>query len=187
MIIKTTIRLTYNNNFIETSALKDGSQAINAINAINPFDSTGDVSADQLNPFDSTGIISAVQLNPFNGTGIVSADQATAAINPGASTDSVSTDQAIATINPVASIDSVSADQATAAINPVDSSGNVSADQLTNEGQQTFQDGTTSVYMHVDQTFDKVGLIKGYTRTITFPSAIFKPADPKNIKQIKVN
>lgn len=105
MIIKTTIRLTYNNNFIETSALKDGSQVINAINAINPFDS----------------------------------------------------------------------------------SGNVSADQLKNGGLQTFQDGKTSVYMHVDQTFDKVGLIKGYTRTITFPSAIFKPADPKNIKQIKVN
>lgn len=105
MIIKTTIRLAYNGNFIETSALKDGSQAINAINAINPFDN----------------------------------------------------------------------------------SGNVSADQLTNEGQQTFQDGTTSAYMHVDQNFFKAGLIKGYTRTITFPSAIFKPADPKNIKQIKVN
>lgn len=105
MIIKTTIRLAYNGNFIETSALKDGSQAINAINAINPFDS----------------------------------------------------------------------------------SGNVSADQLKNEGQQTFQDGTTSVYMHVDQNFFKAGLIKGYTQTITFPSAIFKPADPKNIKQIKVN
>lgn len=104
MIIKTTIRLTYNNNFIETSVLKDGSQAINAINAINPFDSSGDVSSDQLK----------------------------------------------------------------------------------NEGQQEFQDGT-SVHMHVDQTFDKVGLIKGYTRTITFPSAIVKPADPKNIKQIKVN
>lgn len=104
MIIKTTIRLTYNNNFIETSALKDGSQAINVINAINPFDSSGDVSADQLK----------------------------------------------------------------------------------NEGQQNFQDGT-SAYMHIDQSFDKVGLIKGYTRTITFPSAIFKPADPKNIKQIKVN
>lgn len=145
MIIKTTIRLTYDNNFIETSALKDGSQAINAINAINPFDSGGNVSADQLNPFDSTGIISAVQLNPFDGTGIVSAHQATSV------------------------------------------GGSVSADQLKNEGQQNFQDGTTSVYMHVDQTFDKVGLIKGYTRTITFPSAIFKPADPKNIKQIKVN
>lgn len=104
MIIKTTIRLTYNNNFIETSALKDGSQAINVINAINPFDSTGDVSADQLK----------------------------------------------------------------------------------NEGQQNFQDGT-GAYIHIDQTFDKVGLIKGYTRTITFPSVIFKPADPKNIKQIKVN
>lgn len=105
MIIKTTLRLTYHRTFIETSVLKDGSQAINAINAINPFDSSGDVSADQLK----------------------------------------------------------------------------------SGGQQTFQDGTTSVYMHVDQTFDKVGSIKGYTRTITFPIAIFKPADPKNIKQIKVN
>lgn len=105
MIIKTTLRLTYYRTFIETSVLKDGSQAINAMNAINPFDNSGDVSADQLK----------------------------------------------------------------------------------SGGQQTFQDGTTSVYMHVDQTFDKVGLIKGYTRTITFPSAIFKPADPKNIKQIKVN
>lgn len=105
MIIKTTLRLAYKHRFIETSVLKDGSQSINAINAINPFDSSGDVSADQLK----------------------------------------------------------------------------------NEGQQTFQDGTTSVYIHVDQTFDKVGLIKGYTRTITFPSVIFKPADPKNIKQIKVN
>lgn len=105
MIIKTTLRLTYYSTFIETSVLKDGSQAINAMNAINPFDS----------------------------------------------------------------------------------SGNVSADQLKSGGQQTFQDGKTSVYMYVDQTFDKVGLIKGYTRTVTFPSAIFKPADPKNIKQIKVN
>lgn len=105
MIIKTTLRLTYDNNFIETSVLKEGSQTINAINAINPFDT----------------------------------------------------------------------------------SGNVSADQLKNEGQQTFQDGTTSAYMYVDQTFDKAGLIKGYTRTITFPSVILKPADPKNIKQIKVN
>lgn len=105
MIIKTTIRLTYDNNFIETSVLKDGSQVINVINAINPFDNSGDVSVNQLK----------------------------------------------------------------------------------NEGQQNFQDGTTSVHMHVDQTFDKVGLIKGYTRTITFPSAIFNPADPKNIKQIKVN
>ena len=105
MIIKTTIRLAYNGNFIETSVLKDGSQAINAINAINPFDSRD----------------------------------------------------------------------------------NVSADQLKNEGQQNFQDGTTSAYMHVDQNFFYVGLIKGYTRTVTFPSAIFKPADPKNIKQIKVN
>lgn len=156
MIIKTTIRLTYNNKFIETSALKDGSQAINAINAINPFDSSGNVSADQLNPFDSTGIISAVQLNPFDGTGIVYAHQATAVG------------------------DSVSAEQATAV------GDSVSADQLKNEGQQNFQDGT-GTYIHVDQTFDKVGLIKGYTRTITFPSAIFKPADPKNIKQIKVN
>ena len=167
MIIKTTLRLTYNNKFIETSALKDGSQVINVINAINPFDSSGNVSADQLNPFDSTGIVSAVQLNPFDGTGIVSADQATAV-------GSVSADQAAA----VGSI--VSADQAAA----VGSS--VSADQLKNEGQQNFQDGT-SAYMHIDQSFDKVGLIKGYTRTITFPSAIFKPADPKNIKQIKVN
>lgn len=105
MIIKTTLRLTHDNNFIETSVLKDGAQAINAINSINPFDSSGDVSADKLK----------------------------------------------------------------------------------NEGQQNFQDGTTNVYMHVDQTFDNVGLIKGYTRTITFPSAIFNPADPKNIKQIKVN
>lgn len=105
MIIKTTLRLTYHNNFIETSVLKDGSQVINAINTINPFDNTG----------------------------------------------------------------------------------NVSADRLKNEGQQNFQDGTTSVHMHVDQTFDKVGLIKGYTRTVTFPSVILKPADPKNIKQIKVN
>lgn len=105
MIIKTTLRLKYYRTFIETSVLKDGSQAINAMNAINPFDS----------------------------------------------------------------------------------SGNVSADQLNGGGQQTFQDGKISVYMYVDQTFDKVGLIKGYTRTVTFPSAIFKPADPKNIKQIKVN
>lgn len=73
------------------------------------------------------------------------------------------------------------------AINPFDNSGSVSADQLKNEGQQTFQDGTNSVYMHVDQMYDEAVLIKGYTRTITFPSAIFKPADPKNIKQIKVN
>lgn len=105
MIIKTTLRLKYYRASIETSVLKDGAQAINAMNAINPFDSSGDVSADQLN----------------------------------------------------------------------------------SGGQQTFQDGRISVYMHVDQTFDKVGLIKGYTRTVTFPSAIFKPADPKNIKQIKVN
>ena len=162
MIIKMTIRLTYNNKFIETSALKDGSQVINVINAINPFDSSGNVSADQLNPFDSTGIISAVQLNPFDGTGIAYAHQATAVGS------------------------SVSADQATAAINPVASTDSVYAHQSKNEGQQNFQDGT-SAYMHIDQTFDKVGLIKGYTRTITFPSTIVKPADPKNIKQIKVN
>ena len=134
MSIKTTIRLTYNNKFIETSALKDGSQAINDINAINPFESTGNVSLTYNNMFIETPSLKGGS-------------------------------QAIG-INPVAS---------------------VSADQLKNEGQQNFQDGTTSVYMHVDQTFDKVGLIKGYTRTITFPSAIFKPADPKNIKQIKVN
>ena len=72
-------------------------------------------------------------------------------------------------------------------INPFDNTGNVSVDQLKNEGQQTFQDGTTSVHMYVDQTFDKVGLIKGYTRTITFPYAIVKQNDPKNIKKINVN
>lgn len=137
MIIKTTIRLTYNNNFIETSALKDSSQAINAINAINPFDSSGNIRLTYNNTFNEM-------------PSLTYSSQATA-------------------------------------INPVTVTDNVSDDQLKNEGQQTFQDGTTSVYMHVDQTFDKVGLIKGYTRTINFPSAIFKPADPKNIKQIKVN
>ena len=154
MIIKTTIRLTYNNKFIETSALKDGSQAINVINAINPFDSSGNVRLTYNNIFIETP--SLKYDSQAVSTGSVSADQSTAEINPFVSTDSVSADQS-------------------------------TADQLKNEGQQNFQDGTTSAYMHVDQTFDKVGLIKGYTRTITFPSAIFKPADPKNIKQIKVN
>lgn len=72
-------------------------------------------------------------------------------------------------------------------INPFDTTGNVSSDQLKNEGLQTFKDGTQSTYVHVDQDFSKVGLIKGYTRTITFPSAIFKQNDAKNIKKINVN
>lgn len=155
MIIKTTIRLTYNNNFIETSALKDGSQAINVINSINPFDSSGNIRLTYNNTFIET-------------PSLTYSSQATAAINPVAIPDN----------------DNVSDDQATN--NPVAVPDTVSADQLKNEGQQNFQDGT-GTYIHVDQTFDKVGLIKGYTRTITFPSAIVKPADPKNIKQIKVN
>lgn len=72
-------------------------------------------------------------------------------------------------------------------INPFDNTGNVSADQVKNEGLQTFKDGTQSTYVHVDQDFSKVGLIKGYTRTITFPYAIVKQNDPKNIKKINVN
>ena len=72
-------------------------------------------------------------------------------------------------------------------INPFDTTGNVSHDQVKNEGLQTFKDGTQSTYVHVDQDFSKVGLIKGYTRTITFPSAIVKQNDPKNIKKINVN
>lgn len=72
-------------------------------------------------------------------------------------------------------------------INPFDNTGNVSVDQVKNEGLQTFADGTQSTYIHVDQDFSKVGLIKGYTRTITFPSAIVKQNDSKNIKKINVN
>ena len=72
-------------------------------------------------------------------------------------------------------------------INPFDNTGNVSSDQVKNEGLQTFKDGTQSTYVHVDQDFSKVGLIKGYTRTITFPDAIVKQNDPKNIKKINVN
>lgn len=72
-------------------------------------------------------------------------------------------------------------------INPFDNTGNVSAAQVKNEGLQTFADGTQSTYIHVDQDFSKVGLIRGYTRTITFPSAIVKQNDPKNIKKINVN
>ena len=72
-------------------------------------------------------------------------------------------------------------------INPFDYTGDVSHDQVKNEGLQTFADGTQSTYVHVDQDFSKVGLIKGYTRTITFPSAIVKQNDAKNIKKIKVN
>lgn len=72
-------------------------------------------------------------------------------------------------------------------INPFDNTGNVSAAQVKNEGLQTFKDGSQSTYVHVDQDFSKVGLIKGYTRTITFPYAIVKQNDPKNIKKINVN
>lgn len=72
-------------------------------------------------------------------------------------------------------------------INPFDNTGNVSDAQVKNEGLQTFADGTQSTYIHVDQDFSKVGLIKGYTRTITFPYAIVKQSDPKNIKKINVN
>lgn len=72
-------------------------------------------------------------------------------------------------------------------INPFDDTGNVSDAQVKNEGLQTFKDGTQSTYIHVDQDFSKVGLIKGYTRTITFPSAIVKQNDSKNIKKINVN
>ena len=72
-------------------------------------------------------------------------------------------------------------------INPFDNTGNVSSDQVKNEGLQTFKDGSQSTYIHVDQDFSKVGLIKGYTRTITFPIAIVKQTDPKNIKKINVN
>lgn len=72
-------------------------------------------------------------------------------------------------------------------INPFDNTGNVSDAQVKNEGLQTFADGTQSTYIHVDQDFSKVGLIKGYTRTITFPSAILKQNDSKNIKKINVN
>lgn len=72
-------------------------------------------------------------------------------------------------------------------INPFDTTGNVSAGQVKNEGLQTFKDGTQSTYVHVDQDFSKVGLIKGYTRTITFPNAIVKQVDTKNIKKINVN
>lgn len=72
-------------------------------------------------------------------------------------------------------------------INPFDNTGNLSSDQVKNEGLQTFADGTQSTYIHVDQNFSKVGLINGYTRTITFPSAIVKQNDSKNIKKINVN
>lgn len=72
-------------------------------------------------------------------------------------------------------------------INPFDDTGNVSSDQVKNDGLQTFKDGSQSTYIHVDQAFSKVGLIKGYTRTITFPSAIIKLNDTKNIKKINVN
>lgn len=72
-------------------------------------------------------------------------------------------------------------------INPFDDTGNVSSDQVKNDGLQTFADGTQSTYVHADQDFSKVGLIKGYTRTITFPSAIVKQNDAKNIKKINVN
>ena len=72
-------------------------------------------------------------------------------------------------------------------INPFDNTGNVSADQVKNEGLQTFKDGTQSTYVHVDQDFSKVGLIKGYTRSITFPYEIVKQNDAKNIKKINVN
>ena len=72
-------------------------------------------------------------------------------------------------------------------INPFDNAGNVSAGQVKNEGLQTFKDGSQSTYIHVDQDFSKVGLIKGYTRTITFPDAIVKQNDAKNIKKINVN
>lgn len=72
-------------------------------------------------------------------------------------------------------------------INPFDTTGNVSSTQVKNEGLQTFKDGTQSTYVHVDQDFSKVGLIKGYTRTITFPSTIVKQNDAKNIKKINVN
>lgn len=72
-------------------------------------------------------------------------------------------------------------------INPFDNTGNVSVDQVKNDGLQTFADGTQSTYIHVDQDFSKVGLIEGYTRTITFPGAIVKQNDTKNIKKINVN
>lgn len=72
-------------------------------------------------------------------------------------------------------------------INPFDNTGNVSQDQVKNEGLQTFKDGSQSTYVHVDQDFSKVGLIKGYTRTITFPYSIVKRNDAKNIKKINVN
>lgn len=72
-------------------------------------------------------------------------------------------------------------------INPFDSTGNVSPDQVKKEGLQTFKDGTQSTYIHADQDFSKIGLIKGYTRTITFPYAIVKQNDTKNIKKINVN
>lgn len=72
-------------------------------------------------------------------------------------------------------------------INPFDNTGNVSSDQVKNEGLQAFADGTQSTYVHVDQDFSKIGLIKGYTRTVTFPAAIVKQSDPKNIKKINVN
>ena len=72
-------------------------------------------------------------------------------------------------------------------INPFDNAGNVSSVQVKNEGLQTFKDGSQSTYIHVDQDFSKVGLIKGYTRTITFPKAIVKQNDAKNIKKINVN
>lgn len=72
-------------------------------------------------------------------------------------------------------------------INPFDNTGNVYSDQVKNDGLQTFKDGTQSTYIHADQDFSKVGLIKGYTRTITFPTAIVKQNDPKNIKKINVN
>lgn len=72
-------------------------------------------------------------------------------------------------------------------INPFEETGNVSAGQVNNEGLQTFADGTQSTYIHADQDFSKVGLIKGYSRTITFPSEIVKQNDAKNIKKINVN
>ena len=72
-------------------------------------------------------------------------------------------------------------------INPFDDTGNVASDQVKNEGLQTFKDGTQSTYVHVDQDFSKVGLIKGYTRTVTFPYTIVKQNDAKNIKKINVN
>lgn len=72
-------------------------------------------------------------------------------------------------------------------INPFVTTGNVSVDQVKNDGLQTFKDGTQSTYVHVDQDFSKIGLIKGYTRTITFPNAIVKQNDTKGIKKINVN